>query len=354
MRDRVRLAVVGLGRVGALHALHARELADESGELELVALVDTDLGRARATARELGGDLQVFARVEELAAAGAANAAVVSTPTDQHRAHAEALIDGGHRVLLEKPMTRSLAEDREFVAWLGEKAPHALMLAFQRRFDPALGHAKKLLDQGAIGRPFKLISILEDSRPLPDGYVSSGLLHDMSVHNVDETLWILGRAPETALAVTNRLYSHRLTTAEEDFDDGLLYLWFREELAAQIQVSRNHVAGYRVETWVFGEEGSLHVGRFEQNPAEVAVEIYGIEKPLERRVFPQRDYGRPLPEFAGRFGTAYRTELAEFVARCRSGEPFTVDQHDGVRATEVIEAAVQRTITRERVGASLG
>jgi myo-inositol 2-dehydrogenase/D-chiro-inositol 1-dehydrogenase len=354
MRDRVRLAVVGIGRIGALHALHARELADESGELELVALVDTDVERARAAARELGGDLQVFASVEELAGAGVTNATVISTPTDRHRGHAEALIDAGHRVLLEKPMTQSLAEDREFVAWLGEKAPHALMLAFQRRFDPALCHAKQLLEQGVIGRPFKLVSILEDSRPLPDAYVSSGLLHDMSVHNVDETLWILGRSPEKSLAVANRLFSHRLTTAEEDFDDGLLYLWFGEELAAQIQVSRNHVAGYRVETWVYGEEGSLHVGRFEQNPAEVAVEVYGAEGPLERRVFAQRGYGRPLPEFAGRFGNAYRAELAEFVARCRTGEPFSVDQHDGFRATEVIDAAVQHLITRERVGASLG
>ena len=351
MRDRVRLAVVGLGRIGALHALHASELAEESDGIVLTALVDADVERARALARELGGDLQVFGSVEELADAGVSSAAVIATPTDRHRTHAEVLIEAGLRVLLEKPMTESLAEDREFVAWLGEKAPQALMLAFQRRFDPALRLAKRLLDEGRVGRPFKLVSILEDSRPLPDGYVSSGLLYDMSVHNVDETLWMLGRSPGTALAVTNRLYSHRLTTAQEDFDDGLLYLWFDEELAAQIQVSRNHVAGYRVETWVFGEKGSLHVGRFEQNPAEVVVEAYGAGKPIERRVFPQRRYGRSLPEFVGRFGNAYRAELLEFAERCRDGEPFLVDQHDGLRALQVIDAAVRHGITRERVEA---
>ncbi len=352
MPNSVRLAVVGLGRVGALHALHAKELSDESDELELTALVDTDVERAGATARELGRDLPVFTTVEDLATAGVSDAVVIATPTDQHRAHAETLIGAGCRVLLEKPMTNSLAEDREFVAWLDEQAPHGLMLAFQRRFDMALRHARQLVDEGAIGRPFKLVSVLEDSRPLPDGYVSSGLLYDMAVHNVDETIWILGRLPEASLAVANRLYSHRLTTAEEDFDDGLLYLWFGDELAAQIHVSRNHVAGYRVETWVFGEKGSVHVGRFEQKPAEVVVETYGVSQPIERCVFPQRDYGRSLPEFVGRFGNAYRAELAEFVARCGSGEPFPVDQHDGFRATEVIDAAVKGSITRERAESS--
>jgi myo-inositol 2-dehydrogenase/D-chiro-inositol 1-dehydrogenase len=349
MQERVRLAVVGLGRIGALHALHARELADETGEIELTALVDADVERARATARELGSDLPIFTTVEDLATAGVSDAVVIATPTDKHRAHAETLIGAGCRVLLEKPMTNSLAEDREFVAWLDEQAPHGLMLAFQRRFDMALRHARQMVDEGVIGRPFKLVSVLEDSRPLPDGYVSSGLLYDMAVHNVDETIWMLGRLPEACLAVANRLYSHRLTTAQEDFDDGLLYLWFGDELAAQIHVSRNHVAGYRVETWVFGEKGSIHVGRFEQKPEEVVVETYGVSHPIERRVFPQRDYGRSLPEFVGRFGNAYRAELAEFVARCSSGEPFPVDQHDGFRATEVIDAAVKGSLTRERV-----
>jgi predicted dehydrogenase len=51
MRDRVRLAVVGVGRIGALHALHARELAAESDGIELAALVDADVERARALAR---------------------------------------------------------------------------------------------------------------------------------------------------------------------------------------------------------------------------------------------------------------------------------------------------------------
>jgi myo-inositol 2-dehydrogenase/D-chiro-inositol 1-dehydrogenase len=217
--------------------------------------VDVDLARAEQLAVEVSGDIATFSSVQDLIASQAVDVAVVSTPTGLHREHSQVLIDAGMRVLLEKPVTDSLDQDREFVAALNHDAPNALMLAFQRRFDPTLRRAKQLLDEGAIGRPFKIVSTLEDSLPLPDGYDSAGLLHDMAVHNVDEVLWLCGRQPRHAFSVATPLYSHRLTSANEQFDDGFLQVWFEDELSAQIQVSRNHVLGYRVETWIYGEEG---------------------------------------------------------------------------------------------------
>lgn len=109
----------------------------------------------------------------------------------------------------------------------------------------------------------------------------------------------------------------------------------------QIEVSRNHVSGYRVETWIFGEKGQIHVGRFEQKPSEVTVETYGLDRPIDRKVFTMRDYGADAPEFVGRFGLAYKAELTHFVERCNQGLPFSVDHNDGLRAMEVIDAALR-------------
>ncbi len=346
--DPVNLAVVGLGRIGVVHAFHAAELAAENSGCRLAALVDMDLAAARKVAGELGVDTAaVFSSVDALIASGAADAAVISTPTGLHQQHAEALIRAGKRVLLEKPMTLSLAEDRAFAAWLDREAPNALMLAFQRRFDEPLRHVERLLRDGAVGRPFKIVSILEDSGPLPDGYESSGLLTDMSVHNVDEILWLLNRTPLRAAGLGERLFSHRLTSADEDYDDGLLCLWFEGELSGQVQVSRNHVPGYRVETWIFGEAGVLHVGRFEQQRFEVVVEAYGPSEPIVRQTYTMRDYGRPMPEFVDRFGPAYKAELTDFVQRCRSGAPFNVNHRNGLAAMEVIDAGLRGAFSSE-------
>jgi myo-inositol 2-dehydrogenase/D-chiro-inositol 1-dehydrogenase len=201
---------------------------------------------------------------------------------------------------------------------------------------------------GAIGRVFKIYSALEDSNPAPNGYQSGGILPDMSVHNVDEILWLTGRMPRAALAIGSRIYTHRLTTSDEDFDDALLYMWFEGELVAQVQVSRNHVSGYRVETVIFGEEGQIQVGRFDQKPFEILVEAYGRrgrKEPLAHRVFRMRDYGRPLPEFIDRFGPAYKAEVAAFVECCLAGQPFPTSHRDGLRAQQVISAGMQAVIT---------
>ena len=340
----MKLAVVGLGRIGVYHAQHVAELAARSGSCELAAVVEPRpeaVGIARSLSAIQGSEVRVFETLEELIASGCSDAAVIASPTALHKAHASTLVRAGHRVLVEKPLTDSLANDRLFCGELDANHPHALMLAFQRRFDAPLRHAKALLGAGQIGRPFKFVSVLEDSRLMPEGYESPGLLQDMSVHNIDEILWLSGKTPKTVEAFGSRLYSHRVAPVEEDFDDALLQLTFDGEVAAQIHVGRNHVAGYRVETWIFGEEGVIHVGGFHQNSHEVVVEAYGREKPIDVRSFPLRDYGSGVPEFLERFGDAYAAELAVFVRHCVAETPFPVDQSDGLRATEVIGAGVK-------------
>ncbi len=340
----MKVAVAGLGRMGTIHALHLHELATETGGCEVAALADIDFERARRFSEEIGCRAPIFCSIEELAKADVCDATVIVTPTERHREHAAMMIAAGHRVLLEKPLTGTLDADRDFAMELDRDHPDALMLAFQRRFDPPLVYAKELAESGAIGRIFKIYSALEDSNPAPNGYRSGGILPDMSVHNVDEILWLTGRLPSSALAIGSRVYSHALTTCIEDFDDALLYLWFESDLIAQVQVSRNHVSGYRVETVLYGEEGQIHIGRFEQNPFEVVVDAYGRRghtDPIAFQKFPMRKYGRPLPEFVDRFGAAYKAELAAFIDCCRTGISFPTTHRDGVRAQEVISAGMR-------------
>jgi myo-inositol 2-dehydrogenase/D-chiro-inositol 1-dehydrogenase len=353
MSEPLNIALVGLGRMGLVHALHALELAHE-GRCSVAALVDADPDRARRFAAENGCPAPVFSSVRELAAAKVASASVIVTPTNNHREHATTLIEAGQRVLLEKPLTGDLGEDRQFAGELDRAHPHAMMLAFQRRFDAPLQYAKELAGSGAIGRVFKIYSALEDSNPAPDGYKSNGILPDMSVHNVDEILWLTGRMPRAAVVIGARICSYRFTTCQEDFDDALLYLWFEDDLVAQIQVSRNHVSGYRVESVIFGEEGQIHIGHFDQKPFEIVVEAYGRRgrtEPVAVRTFTMRDYGRPLPEFIDRFGPAYKAELATFIDCCQSGSPFPATHADGLRAQEVVSAGMSAVISREQAGA---
>lgn len=199
------------------------------------------------------------------------------------------------------------------------------------------------MDQGAIGRPFKVVTALEDSGPVPAGYVSTSLFLGMAVHSLDDVLWFCGKMPTGVLSVGARLYAHKLSSSPEDYNDGLVCLWFPDDLMAQVTVSRNHVSGYRVEIWVFGEEGQIHVGRFDQNKKEVIVEAYDRKRRIEFKSYSMRDFGRPVPEFVQRYGNAYKRELADFVKCCREGAPFSVTHRDCLRAMEVMDAATRGT-----------
>jgi predicted dehydrogenase len=245
--------------------------------------------------------------------------------------------------LLEKPLTHSVETAKALVRHLSgdERKGRALMQAFMRRFDEPLRYARTLLKEGRIGTPFKVVSVLEDPCPPPAGYNSPGILGDMSVHNVDEVIWLLDARPVFASALAANLYNFKVSPVKEAFDDAFVQMRFPGDAVAQVQVSRNHVAGYRNETWVFGDGGVIHVGHFQEDPLRVGVEAYGREGVLEKRVFRMRDYGEKVPMFIERFGPAYTRELAHFVAQCLNDEPFAVTQEDGLNAMLAVEAGVR-------------
>ena len=348
----LRLAVVGLGRMGRIHALHAHELSRETGLCQLVALSTLDRGQAEAFLSQTSTKIPVFSSIQDLADARVCDAVVIATDTSLHEEHATLMLEAGAKVFLEKPLSGTLNGARSFSGYLQANHPDEMMLGFQRRFDEPLRLAKKMLDDGTIGRLFRVYSALEDSAPAPNGYNSTGILPDMAIHNVDEVLWLTGDLPWSGFVFGSNLHAHRLSTCMEDFDDAILILDFGNEdgkgLLAEVQVSRNHVSGYRGETVLYGEKGQIRVGRFNANPREVIVEAYGPRdhaEPLVSRSFLTRDYKEALPEFIDRFGAAYKEELRVFIHCCLARQRFPVTHLDALRAQEIIAAAMTRVLS---------
>ena len=330
-----------------IHALHLHQLAKETGLCQLTCASTTDKQAAERFLGMICADVPVFDDIAKMAKADLCDATVIATNTPLHREHAMMMIEAGQRVFLEKPLTGSLEGDRSFARELERGHPDALMLGFHRRFDAPALFAKQLIDQHAIGRIFKIYTALEDSGPAPNGFSSPGILADMAVHNVDEVVWLSGHAPVSAMAVGSRIYSHRLTTCDEDFDDALMLLGFEQQLIAQIQVTRNHVSGYRGETVIYGEEGLVRIGCFNQKLLEVTVEAYGkrgAKEPIALKTFQMPRYNQPLPEFIDRYGPAYKQELRVFLECCLSGERFPVSHPDGLRAQEIVAAAMNASV----------
>ncbi len=128
----LRTAVIGTGHLGRHHARVHAELAAE-GRTRFVAVCDTDEAAARSVASERG--VECLTDWRELP--GQVDAVSLAVPTESHAEIACPLLENGVHVLVEKPISRTLAEaDRMIEA--ARRGGSTLMVGHMERFNPAL------------------------------------------------------------------------------------------------------------------------------------------------------------------------------------------------------------------------
>lgn len=130
--QKIRVAVVGCGAFGRNHARVYRQLANEH-RVELIGVVDKDLARAQAIAKEFA--TQTFSSTEDLI--GKIDAASIAVPTVNHLAVARQLMEGGADALIEKPLATSLAEADEVIA-IAARTRRIAQCGHLERFNPAV------------------------------------------------------------------------------------------------------------------------------------------------------------------------------------------------------------------------
>src|SRR6266487_5881369 len=110
----IPVAVVGVGAFGKNHARVYSQLAKDGEPVRLVGVVDADLARADAVAKEF--NCRAFGSLEQLLRTHSeVQAASVAVPTVHHPKTARALMEAGIDVLVEKPIAATLAEADEMV-----------------------------------------------------------------------------------------------------------------------------------------------------------------------------------------------------------------------------------------------
>lgn len=147
MTDTLRCAIVGTGAIA--HA-HAKAIAAYP-HAELVAVSDLSPESARAFAEEFGGPA-VYDDLDALLAAERPDVVHVCTPPVAHRDQSVAASAAGAHVVVEKPPAPSLEELDDMRA-AAARAGRELVVVFQQRTGTAAAHVKRLLDDGAFGRP---------------------------------------------------------------------------------------------------------------------------------------------------------------------------------------------------------
>lgn len=146
-RSPLRVAIAGTGAVAHLHA----QAVVGDPRAELVA-VSNRSGARRTTFADAYEVPHRYATHAELLAAETLDLIILCTPPDLHRRQTLDAYAAGVSVLCEKPPALSLAEldDMEAAA---AAAGLGYGITFQQRTGSAAAHVKRLLDDGALGRP---------------------------------------------------------------------------------------------------------------------------------------------------------------------------------------------------------
>jgi predicted dehydrogenase len=127
MPKRLKLALIGAGHMGKLHAQAIAERQD----VEFVAVCDVDAARAAAVAGPVGARVET----DPLCLVGRVDAAVIAAATNAHRDVAVPLMKAGMAVLLEKPVAGTAAE-ASAIADAARRAGVVAQAGHILRFDP--------------------------------------------------------------------------------------------------------------------------------------------------------------------------------------------------------------------------
>jgi len=182
-------------------SLHARVLA-QSPRCRLVRVVDPNREAGSAVAERYG-----VPWTPELGDLADADAVVLAAPTEQHHRLAYDVLAADRPLLVEKPVSASLAESEEIVA-VADKRAVPLVCGLLERYNPAVITAMALVHQPVH------VSAARHSPYAPR--IRTGVAWDLLVHDVDLAIQIFGGAePDRVRALLGHFHPQSLSTAED-------------------------------------------------------------------------------------------------------------------------------------------
>ncbi len=309
MKEKIRVAVVGFGKMGILHAgiLNVLPMVKLAAICEKNSLIQKFLKKAVR-------NVQVVDCVEKLLGLDL-DAVYVTTPIASHFPVVKGLYEVGitRNLFVEKTLASNFDEAHELCE-LTRKLRGVNMVGYMRRFSVTFMKAKNLLDEGVIGKPvsFKAYAYSSDFLGAEgNSKVQTpkvGVVRDLGCHALDLALWFFGD-----LRVEDARLEHVVN--DGSMDSAFFRVKASSGVAGEFSVSWC-VDGYRIPEvgfFVEGSEGSLSV-----NDDELAISL----KDGSKQKWFRHDLGDRVGFLLGS-PEYYREDerFVEAVLGCKSIEP---------------------------------
>lgn len=325
MRKKVRLGILGLGRIGIMHVQNILAMP----EFEIVIGSDPFLTEEREKELVELGIPTCTRDPEDVFSNPDVDAVVICSTTDTHSDFIIRAAKAGKDIFCEKPIDHDV--DRILAAIRAVKEANVILqVGFMHRFDRHHGALAKMVHEGKIGDVEVLKITSRDPEPPSMDYIRTcgGVYVDFMIHDFDMARFIL-QSEAVGVYATGTSVCDPEITENGDFGSAHAIIKFENNALAVLEVARRATFGNDQRIEALGSKGMV----IDQNVEDNNVRLYGAEGGYHSAKNPWH--------FQQRYKEAYLVELQAFAKAVIERGESPVDGKAGLQSVLIAEAAAR-------------
>jgi predicted dehydrogenase len=298
--ERLRVGVIGGGAIAQVAHL---PVLKKMRTVEVKAICDTDLPKARALANRFGVN-DAFDDIEDMLRYESLDAVVICSPTHLHESHIQAALSAKLHVLVEKPLAMSAASAQKILR-IVEKHDRVVMVGMNHRYRPDVQIVRSFVQSGELGTIESVRGSWHVFRPgrtqlgwrQRKDQSGGGAMLDLGLSILDLGLWLGGSSTPTRVSAS----LDPVTRDRAVEQSGSAFVICENGMSVFVDVTWRHLGeGERFGVGIRGSNGTAGI-----NPLNVWKELHGVAVDVSPTGSVSRENA---------FTASYRAEWAHFQA----------------------------------------
>ena len=248
----MKIVIIGFGGSGKTHF----EIMKDIKGIEVKGAFDIDENAKKEIEAR---NLKVYNSFEEILDDKEINTVLISSITSLHGNQSIQALKAGKNVIVEKPIAEKFDQAEQMVKIAKEKK--LLLTVYQnRRFDPDIEAARKIIERGLIGRILFIRNMIFTDEPTKESgwrrfkKFGGGVLLDWGPHLIDQVLSLVKIEVESIIGNVRYI---PLIDKEQDADNHfLIFIKFKNSVMAEIGFSRVSFISFP-KLYIEGEKGTI-------------------------------------------------------------------------------------------------
>ena len=329
-QNQINIALLGLGRIGQMHALNL--INHPEFNLKYTFDIDKNLNN------KLGKKYKSIPINNPNVAFNdkSIKCIFIATSTKTHLNYIDKAVKNKKVVFCEKPLDLSLKKIDEYKKKLSKFNPK-IQIGFNRRYDAGHNSLKKNLVNGKIGKLEKIIITSRDPAPPSIDYLknSGGIFKDMMIHDFDLARYYVGSDEIKHLFATGEYFKDKTFKKVKDLELATVVMKTRKGVQCVITNSRHCSFGYDQRVELFGSKGMV----ISENQRDLETTSYFKNSTGSKRSF--KNF------FIERYSEAFKNQLSDLARFCKKNIKPRANFEDGRMSVILAETANKSLKTKK-------